>query len=159
MVRNHASRIALRPLAMALVAAAALGTAGCSSMRSLWPWGGQQQAASEPVHELVVTVPADLAVPVVLQTWERNTLVIDLQGASTSGQLRLSRKEGNDWPARIGFRMSSTRFQQLEVRGEQRIVLTVAGQDGAPVTAELPPGLFGPDTAALVVSWGGRGMF
>lgn len=128
-------------------------------MRSLWPWGGQQAAAPEPVHELVVTVPADMAVPVVLQFWERNTLVVDLQGVSTSGQIRLSRKEGMAWPARVAFRMTSTRYKQLEVRGEQRIVLVVAGEDGAPVTAEIPPGILGPDTVALTVSWGASGAF
>jgi hypothetical protein len=111
------------------------------------------------VHELRVTVPADMAMPVVLQFWERNMLVIDLQGVSTAGQIRLSHQEGRPWPARIGFRMSSTRFQQLEVRGEQRIVLNVAGEDGVPVTAGLPPSLFGADTTALTVSWGARGAF
>ncbi len=55
--------------------------------------------------------------------------------------------------------MSSTRYQQLEVRGAQRIVLVVAGEDGAPATAELPPGIIGPDTVALTVSWGARGAF
>lgn len=128
-------------------------------MQSWWPWGGKATPAPKAVNELVVTVPADLAMPVVLQFWERNTLVVDLQGVSTAGQFRLSPREGAEWPARIGFRMSSTRFQQLEVRGDQRIVLTVAGEDGAPVTAELPPGIFGPDTVALTVSWGVRGTF
>jgi hypothetical protein len=160
MHRNRATAASTRRRVLMLACTGLVAAlSGCSSMSSLWPWGGQQAAAPEPVHELLVTFPADIAVPVVLQFWERNTLVIDLQGVSTSGQFRLSRKEGNAWPARVAFRMTSMRYQQLEVRGEQRIVLVVAGEDGAPVTAELPPGIIGPDTVALTVSWGARGAF
>jgi hypothetical protein len=159
MHRNRVTADPGRRLVLVLVCMGLAGLSGCSSMRSLWPWGGKQAVAPEPVHELVVTVPADMAVPVVLQFWERNTLVVDLQGVSTSGQVRLSRQEGNAWPVRVAFRMTSTRYKQLEVRGEQRIVLVVAGEDGAPATAELPPGILGPDTVALTVSWGASGAF
>jgi hypothetical protein len=159
MHRNRVTQASVGRLVLVLACIGLAGLSGCASMRSLWPWGAQQAKAPEAVHELVVTVPADMAVPVVLQFWERNTLVVDLQGVSTSGQIRLSRKEGNAWPVRVAFRMTSTRYQQLEVRGEQRIVLVVAGEDGAAATAELPPGILGPDTAALTVSWGARGAF
>ena len=159
MHRNRDTAAPSRRLVLVLAFTALAALSGCSSTRSWWPWGGQQEAAPQPVRELVVTVPADMAVPVVLQFWERNTLVVDLQGVSTSGQIRLSPEEGNAWPARVAFRMSSSRYQQLEVRGEQRIVLVVAGEDGAPATAELPPGIVGPETMALTVSWGARGTF
>ncbi|MDR2215470.1 MAG: hypothetical protein LBE59_06485 [Nevskiaceae bacterium] len=139
---------------MILAAAAA-----CSSVGASLPWGAAPAATVEPVHELQVTVPADRPMPVVLQFWERNTLVVDLQGAAASGQIRLSRQEGRQWPVRIGFRMSATRIQQLEVRGDQRIVLSVAGRDGAPVTAQLPVGVVGAGTPSLTVSWGASGAF
>lgn len=133
--------------------------AGCQTVKSWWPWGGDAMTAPEPVRELEVTVPADMAVPVVLQYWERNTLVVDLQGASTAGQIRLSPVEGKSWPARVGFRMSPTRFEALEVRGEQRIVLPLSQTGGEPVTVELPAGVYRAGTQALTVSWGMRSAF
>jgi hypothetical protein len=114
--------------------------------------------APEWVHELQVTAPAGEAMPVVLQFWDHNTRVMDLQEVPASGQIRLSPSEGGHWPARIGFRMSSRRFQQLEVRGAQRIVLNVAGE-GTPVTAELPPGIYDAGTPELRIGWGGDGTF
>ena len=127
---------------------------GCATVKSYWPFGEAPEPAPRPVGELVVTVLPDSPQPVVLQFWERNTLVVDLQGAASHGQIVLSRREGQDWPARIGFRMSPTRFEQLEVRGAQRIVLPVAAGGADATTVELPPGIFSADTAGIGVRWG-----
>ena len=133
--------------------------AGCETVKSWWPGHDEAAPAPEPVRELEVSVPADMAVPVVLQFWERNTLVVDLQGASTSGQITLARREGQPWPKRIGFRMSPARFEALEVRGAQRVVLPLSATGIDAVTVELPPAAYDESTAALTVSWGARSAF
>jgi hypothetical protein len=138
-----------------LLAAALLASGGCATVKSVWPFGKSRAAAPLPVRELRVEVAADQAMPVVLQFWERNTLVIDMQGASSAGQMRLVRESGNRWPARIAFRMAPARFEALEVRGAQRVVLPVsAGSDA--VTVELPPGVHDAGTSALAVRWGAK---
>jgi hypothetical protein len=148
-----------RNRAVVLLTLLCLAASGCASVKSLWPWGKAPAVAPIPVHELVVTVPADVPMPVVLQYWERNTLVLDLQDASSAGQISLSRREGQLWPARIGFRMSPTRFEVLEVRGAQRVVLPLSTGAGAAVTVELPPSTYDAATARIVVSWGLRSTF
>ena len=133
--------------------------AGCETVRSWWPGSDAAPPAPVPVRELEVTVPVDMAVPVVLQFWERNTLVVDLQGVATTGQIQLSRREGQSWPARIGFRMPPTRFEALEVRGAQRVVLPLTISGSEAVTVELPPAAYDDSTAALTVRWGARDAF
>jgi hypothetical protein len=133
--------------------------AGCATVKSYWPWLEQPAAAPQPVRELNVDVPADMAMPVVLQFWERNTLVIDLQQVPPAGQIMLTREGDRAWPVRIAFRMSPARFATLQVRGAQRIVLPLATGDGAVVQAELPVSAYDRDTKALQVSWGTRDSF
>ena len=81
----------------------------------------------------------------------------DAQGhglAREADQIILSRRDGQLWPARIGFRMSPTRFEVLEVRGAQRVVLPLSTGAGAAVNVELPPSTYDASTARIVVSWG-----
>jgi len=133
--------------------------AGCATVKSHWPFARAPAPAPQAVGELIVTVPADSTPQVVLQFWERNTLVIDLQSAASAGQVRLSRREGEGWPARIGVRMSPTRFEQVEVQGAQRIVLPVSSSGPSAVTVELPPGTYAADTTAITVRWGLKSAF
>jgi hypothetical protein len=151
MHRNRA--IAPLPSAVLLVA-----LTGCASLQSHWPFAGKAVEAPQPVRELAVQVPADAAMPVVLQYWERNTLVIDLQGVTGSGSLSLAPEAGHAWPARLAFRMSPVRFQQLDVRGEQRVLLPVAAGTEA-TTAELPAGVYVAATARLDLRWGAAATF
>jgi hypothetical protein len=144
-----------RHRAILLLAAGLLATGGCATVKSVWPFGKSRAAAPQPVRELRVEVATDQPMPVVLQFWERNTLVIDMQGASSTGQMRLVREAGNRWPARIAFRMAPARFEALEVRGAQRVVLPVSAGSGA-VTVELPPGVHADGTAAIAVRWGAK---
>jgi hypothetical protein len=140
----------------------AVATVGCTSVRSYrphLPWGHKAAPVPQPIRELEVAVSADTAPPVVLQFWERNTLVVDLQDAASVGKISLSRREGKAWPARIAFRMSPTRFEVLEVKGAQRVVLPVANGGTTPVTVEIPVKTYDKTTAALVVSWGVRSSF
>jgi hypothetical protein len=131
-----------------------LALSGCATMKSLWPFG-RAKAAPEPVQELQVVVPEG-SVPALLQFWERNTLVIDMQAVGASGQATLTRTAGNRWPARVAFRMLPNRFEVIDVRGAQRVVLPVTAAGTAAVTVELPPGVYDESTAALSVSWGAK---
>jgi hypothetical protein len=144
---------------LVLAVATLLAVSGCATVKSYWPWKGDPVAPPEPVRELSVNVPADMAMPVVLQFWERNTLVIDLQQVPPTGQFMLTRVEDRPWPARIAFRMSPARFETLQVRGAQRVVLPLATGEGGVVQAELPASAYGKETQALTVSWGAKASF
>ncbi len=139
--------------------AGALLVSGCATMQSHWPFGKAAPARPQPVSELELRLPGEGAAPVVLQFWERNTLVVDFQNVASSGQVVLARKAGNPWPARIAVRMAPQRFEMLEVRGAQRLLLPVAAAGSGAVTARLPPELHDQATATLAISWGARGAF
>lgn len=146
-----------RNRAILLLAAGLLATGGCATVKSHWPFGRSKVAAPEPVQELHVDSP-DAGSVAVLQFWERNTLVIDLTAVAATGQLQLVRDPARSWPAQVAFRMTPGRFEALEVRGAQRVVLPVAAGSGA-VTALLPPGAYDSSTARLAVRWGSRADF
>ncbi len=137
----------------------ALLLSGCATVKSHWPFDRSAPVAPLPVSELELKLPAAGSSPVVLQFWERNTLVIDLAGVSSIGQVTLVRRAGNAWPTRLAVRMAPQRFAVLEVKGAQRVVLPVATAASTAVTAVLPPGIVDAATAALVISWGAKGAF
>jgi hypothetical protein len=141
------------------LAAGALLLQGCSTLSSHWPFSRHAAPAPEPVAELQVERPGGGAPPVVLQYWERNTLVLDLNNVSSQGQVTLRPAEGRGWPARIAMRMPPRRFDELEVRGAQRVVLPLAAGSVDPVTVALPPGIYDGQTAEITVSWGASGSF
>ncbi|MEO8316292.1 MAG: hypothetical protein ABI645_16040 [Pseudomonadota bacterium] len=137
---------------------AALLLSGCAAMKSHWPLGKAPAPAPNPVSELQLKSPTEGGLPV-LQFWERNTLVVDLQNVAATGQVVLARQGGRSWPARIALRMAPQKFEVVEVRGAFRVVLPVAASGPGPVTAELPPGSYDRSTAILTISWGAKGAF
>jgi hypothetical protein len=132
---------------------------GCSSLRAHWPFRGHASSPPQAVAELVVEHPGQGTPPVVLQHWERNTLVVDLTSVPATGRVALRPDAGRGWPMRIAFRMSPRRFEVLEVRGAERVLLPVAAGNSEAVTAQLPPGLYAAGTPELLVSWGAAGSF
>jgi len=147
-----------RNRAILLLAAGLLATGGCATVKSHWPFAKAKVAAPEPVQELHVEAVAADAAPVVLQFWERNTLVVDLTNVASAGQLQLIRDPARTWPVRVAFRMAPGRFEALEVQGAQRVVLPVSAGNGA-VTAVLPAGAYEGSTTALALRWGARADF
>ena len=123
-------------------------------MRSLVPWGARGAPAPEPVRELAVSVPADAQIPIVLQFWERNTLVVDLTAVASSGSISLEPGASGRWPARLAVRVQPGRFEALELRGAQRTVHPVTADRAAPVTIAVAPGVHPPAGTPLRVSWG-----
>ena len=128
--------------------------AGCSHLSGAhWPWRNKPTPPPQEVHELVVTTESGTAGSFP-QYWRRNTLVVDLRGASGSGNLVLKPREGNQWPVRLAFRVMPGAIGELEVRAEQRTVLPVATGGSKPIVLELTPGIYTPKSAQIAVAWG-----
>jgi hypothetical protein len=127
--------------------------AGCSHLHGMhWPWHHEPAPPPAPVHELDIS-SASLDAGSIRQLWKRNTLVVDLSPVSGSGSLTLKPASGSAWPARLALRVTPGSVGQIEVRGEQRLVLPVTPGGGRPVDLELVPRLYHSKTAQLTVSW------
>jgi len=141
------ARAATGTTARAAALAALLALGACSHLR--WPWHQQPPPPPPPVHELEITGAAAPA-----QYWKRNTLLVDLSGASGSGSVVLKPAGDNPWPVRLALRVRPGSFGALEVRGAAREVLPINSAGTGPVDLELPPGIYTAGTTELTVSWG-----
>ena len=136
----------------AVAVAVALLTGGCSHMSGHWPWHKSPPPPPPPVHELdIAGAPGADAFP---QSWQRNTLLVDLSAASGSGGVTLKPAEGTTWPVRIAFRVSAGAIGELEVHAAQRVVLPISAASGAHIDLELAPGVYTPQSPDMHVSWG-----
>lgn len=134
----------------------AMGLAGCAG--GSLPWRKAPPPEPAPVRELVVTVPTDAPMPLVLQYWERNTLVVDLGSVSPRGSVQLE-PGPSGWPARLAVRFTPGRFEALEVRGGQRVVYPATSVAGPPATVEVPPAVHAGGVTRLTLMWGGAAEF
>lgn len=87
------------------------------------------------------------------QHWERDTLLVDLQGVSGSGRILLQPRQGRTWPVRLAFRVTPGAVGVLEVYAGQRSVLPITSQGGGPVELTLDPGAYSPGTGQIAVVW------
>jgi hypothetical protein len=139
----------------AAIALILVSLAGCSHMPTMkWPWSAKPVPPPEKADELVVTVGESTTVANFPQYWKRNTLVLDLQGAASSGSVTLQPRVTTKWPVRLAFRVMPGQVGALEVRGDQRVVLPVVTEGSKPVDLELAPGVYTPKTAQVIVRWG-----
>lgn len=142
------------PVARTGVLALIVSLSGCSHLPSMhWPWHRHAAPPPPEVHELDETSEGGASAPFP-QYWSRNTLVVNLQGASGSGSVVLKPREGTTWPVRIAFKVVPGSFGELDVRGAQRIVLPITPTGVQPVLLELSPGIYVPKTPQMTVSWG-----
>jgi hypothetical protein len=132
---------------------------GCASVHSMLPWADRPAPAPDPVRELVVTVPPETQTPIVLQFWERNTLIVDLTGVASAGSIALEPGPSGRWPARLAVRVLPGRVEALELRGAQRSVHPVTPDRSGPVTITVSPRVHPPAGTPLRVSWGQAGTF
>jgi hypothetical protein len=87
------------------------------------------------------------------QTWDRNALRVDLTGMTGEGEMKLRLAQGHGWPIRLEFAVRPGSFKHLEVRGEQRVVMSVPDA-GAVTVLPVPQGLYAPATAELTLHYG-----
>ena len=137
-----------------LVAAACLVLTACGTLRmpKVWPFYKKPKPAPEAVTE-VALVNADGSPASYPQYWVRNTLVIDLSGASGQGSVAARLPEETTWPVRVAVRVTPGSVGQLEVQAEERNILPVTADGTKVVDIELPPSLYTPKTAAIYIAW------
>jgi hypothetical protein len=136
-----------------LMSCAALGA--CSSATKLWPFGKRAAAGPTLVNEVVLAGEGGQA-PTATQYWKRNTLVIDLQSLSGTGQMTVKPRDGTAWPIRMALRTRPGSFGEVEVRGTQRAILPVPEAGTRAVDFELAPSLLRNDTPQLTIIWRAR---
>jgi hypothetical protein len=146
----------------ALPVLAALGLlGGCSHLQRLepshWnahmPWHHAPAAPEPPVNELVAEAAGGSAAPALTQAWDRNTLRIALDHIAGEGEFTLRPVQGHGWPIRIEFAVQPGSFQQLEERGDQRVILAVPATGGVTVLP-VPQGLYASTTTELKLHYG-----
>lgn len=152
---RHTTQYALA----AVMALALLG--GCSHVQRLepshWhvhmPWHHAAPPPEAPVNELVVEAAGGATAPALTQTWDRNTLRVALDRVAGEGELTLRPVQGHGWPIRMEFAVQPGSFQQLEVRGDQRVILAVPAT-GAVAVLQVPQGLYASTTTELRLRYG-----
>jgi hypothetical protein len=140
-----------------LLVACCLALASCGSV-NLWPFGKKKQRAPERVNELNL-VHADGSPADFPQYWLRNTLVIDLSGASGTGGIAARLPPDTTWPVRMAVRVYPGGVQQIEILGEERNVLPVITTGTKTIDIEVAPTVYTARTAAIYVSWGPMPVF
>ena len=137
------------------IVVASLAISACSSMHmpKIWPFYKKPKPVPEAVHELDL-VNADGTPASYPQYWKRNTLVIDLSGASGTGSVTARLPPETTWPVRVAVRVQPGSVQQIEVQGEERSVLPVAAEGVLPIDLEFAHSVYRPTTAAVYINWG-----
>jgi hypothetical protein len=143
------------------VVSVVLMLAGCTQLRvarpASWhphlPWRHAPAGPEPLVNELVVATAPGAAAPALPQAWDRNALRVDMGAVSGEGELTLRPLQGHGWPIRLEFGVQPGSFSHLEIRGEQRVILSVAST-GPVSTLAVPQGTYAPATRELVVHYG-----
>lgn len=131
-----------------------------------WPWHHHPAAApGESVHALAIAVDGapgatgsstGTPTPAVPQSWDRNTLLVDLTHLAGEGGATLAPLPSYGWPVRLEFRVRPGAMASLEVQGAQRVVYWLPAQ-GAALTLKLDPGVYRPGTGNIRLRWSAAG--
>ncbi len=142
---------------VAVTATLLAGLSGCSGLsvpKMTWPFGAKVVPAPQPVDEIAFEAAEGASAVAYPQYWKRNTLVVDLQSAPSSGRMTMRPRSPDGWPVRLALRVTPGAIGQLEVQASQRVLLPVDAGAKPPVDLELAPSIYRRDTPAIVVSWG-----
>jgi len=142
---------------LVIIATCSLLLAACSTPK-IWPFYKKPKPAPEVVHELDL-VNADGTPASFAQYWKRNTLVIDLSGASGTGTVAARLPGEATWPVRVALRVQPGSIEQLEIIGEERNVLAVTRDGSAPLDVEFAPSIYRPNTGTIYINWGPMPQF
>jgi len=140
-----------------LMTLAALGA--CSHVARLgpshwhWPWRHAPEPPEPAVSELLAEFPAGASTAPVGQSWNRNNLRVALTALSGEGELSLRPLPGHAWPIRLEFLVQPGSFAHLEIRGDERVILSVPATGEATVLA-VPLGIYSAQTEMLRLHFG-----
>ena len=136
------------------LALAALLVAGCAHRPHLaWPWHAKAPPAPARVDVLVIRSADGVPVRAFPQYLERNTLLVDLSGAASTGTIVLTRRDGAPWPVRLAFRVRPAEVKTLEIVAAQRLILPTSKEQGETVRLDVAPGVYERDTPDIRVHW------
>jgi hypothetical protein len=144
-------------LAALLISLAALGA--CSHVARLgpshwhWPWRHAPEPPEPAVSELRAEFPAGATATAMVQSWNRNNLRVALTTLSGEGDFSLRPGAGHTWPIRLEFLVQPGSFAHLEIRGDERVILSVPAAGEATVLA-VPLGVYSAHTEMLKVHFG-----
>ena|ERR1700744_736182 len=143
----------IAPVVVGLMVIAAVALAGCRSLSSHLPWAHHATPPPEVSTALTVAAPdgTRLAWP---QVWQRNAVVLDLAGLSGAGSAVVMPRAGLAWPVRLALRVTPGSIGAIDLRGAQRVVLTVPAAGAGTVDLELPPGIYVAATKRMTLNWG-----
>src|ERR1700686_2917664 len=134
---------------IALLATLSLSLSACAMH---WPWKRRPMPPPQPVHQVTIVADAPAAASMIVQYWDRNTLLLDLTAVGGEGGATMTPIKGLGWPVRLGFRVRAGRIGRLEVLAAQRVVYGVPAQ-GAPLLLQLAPSAYHADTAQIMLRW------
>lgn len=118
------------------------------------PWAKKPAKGPVAVSELVELAADGVPTNAFPQYWKRNTLVVDLMtAASSGGQVTLKPADGKKWPVRIAFRVMPGTVGLLEVQADQRLLMPVTREGAKPVDLELVAGVYTAKTPQITVKW------
>lgn len=145
---------------LSMIVACSLGLGACSSMHMphVWPFYKKPKPVPEAVHELNL-LNTDGSAASFPQYWKRNTLVIDLSGVGGAGSFAARLPEETTWPVRMAVRVRPGSVGQVEVQGEERVVMPVTVDGTSNIDLEIVPSVYTPKTAAIYISWGSMPAF
>ena len=144
-------------LSLALVSLCEL--AGCHTLKSVhvpkvhWPWAAKP-APVEPAANQIAWEGIDGATAREFpQSWARNTLMIDLTGASDGGGVRMHAKASMGWPKAMALRLRPGSVSSVEIQADQRVVIPVVGSGSATVTIPIAPSVYSAHTETITLLW------
>jgi hypothetical protein len=118
-----------------------------------WHHRTHRAAPSASAPGLGVVVAGQVAsAATVPQTWQRNTLLVDLTHLPGDGSATLTPPPNAGWPVRLAFRVLPGSMASLTVEGAQRVQFTLPAR-GAAMTLQLDPGVYVVKTASLTLHW------
>ena len=144
----------------ALVAALGLASAsGCNTMKTVhvpklhWPWAAKPVPAPPNANQVAWEGIDGAAAVEFPQWWARNTLIIDMTGASGAGSVRMHAKASMGWPKRIALRLRPGSVARIEVQADQRVVTPIVGSGAQSIEIALAPSVYSARTETIALSW------
>jgi hypothetical protein len=117
-----------------------------------WPWHHKPPPKPAPLHVLTIAPAAGSdTVSSIAQSWDRNTLQLDLTAAGAQGAAILT-PPAKGWPMRLEFRVQPGGLAMLQVRGVQEQTFVVPAQ-GAPLLLKLSPSVYDAATERITLQW------